>query len=1170
MAQNKDKQTIEEVKSPIAEKEEKILQFWKDNAVFQKSLDKHAPKGEYVFYDGPPFATGLPHYGHILGSAVKDTVARYQTMRGFRVERKWGWDCHGLPIENIVEKDLNISGRKEIEKIGIDTFNEYARSKVLDYVSHWKTTVDRMGRWVDFDGSYKTMDNTFIESVWWAFGEIQKKGLVYEGVRVLPYCPRCETPIANSEIAMDHSYKNITDISVYLKLELASEPGTFLLAWTTTPWTLPGNTAAAVNKEVTYVKVKEVKEEKTSYYIIAKDLFPKLADKFLNPEIVEELQGDALIGKSYVPPFDYFIKNPDLPNHSQGWKVYAASYVTTESGTGIVHLAPAYGEEDMDLAKKEKIPFVRHVGSDGKFIGEVTDFAGEKAKSKEDHQAGDVLIIKNLAPRGLLFAKEKIIHSYPHCFRCETPLYYFALDAWFINIQKVKQRMLDLNQDVDWVPDHLKNGRFGKSMEGAPDWNISRNRYWASPLPIWKSENGKEVLFIDSIETLKKHTKKSGNTYFVMRHGGTESNKKEIISFAKQEFDHITEDGKKEVVQVAKGLEDKKIDIIIASPFVRTKETALMVAEILGINEGNIFFDKRIQEINPGVYDGGKWPEYHDRMSQVGADWFKERPGNSESLFDCQKRVGEFLYEIENKYKGKNILFVTHGGPAWLFFVNAGLFSPNDKTYRSADSHIFVDEFKRFDNAEVRELSFTPLPHNKDFELDLHRPYIDDIILVGESGNELKRIKEVFDCWFESGSMPFAQQHYPFENKEWFRTHFPSDFIAEYIAQTRTWFYYMHAISVMVFDSIAFKHVVTTGTVLAEDGQKMSKSKGNFPDPTILFDKYGVDAIRFYMLSSPLMKSEDLNFSERGVDEVYKKNILRTQNVLSFYDLYRDDSLEKVKSSNVLDLWILARLNGVVREVTSGMECYRLDEAHAPIDLFVDDLSTWYLRRSRERLKGEDKKDRVEALSTFSAVLEIFSRTIAPFLPFLAEDIHRHIHTKDAESVHLMSWPEVSRDANDEEEPLSLMKEVRRIVSLGLEARSRAGVKVRQPLACLTVKSLLLASKKQYVELIEDEINVKKIEFDGLLEPEVSIDTTITPELRQEGDIRELMRAIQDMRKENNFSASDKVDVTLTLTEEGKKAVEVWKKEIMATCSIGNLSIADKEGNGEDWFSITL
>ncbi len=504
-------------KSKSAEREEEVLNFWKENKVFEKSLEKDSPRGNYVFYDGPPFATGVPHYGHILGSTVKDVIGRYQTMKGYRVPRRWGWDCHGLPIENIVEKDLKISGKKAIEEIGIDKFVEHARSKVLTYVSDWEKTIDRMGRWVDFDNSYKTMDNTFIESVWWALGELNNKGLLYEGVRVLAYCTRCETPIANSEIAMDNSYKDITDISVYVKFQLKDEANIYLLAWTTTPWTLPGNTAIAINKDIIYLYVSNEGVNGKEILILAKEQFENLKNKFINPEIIKEVKGEELVGLSYLPIFDYY-KNADLPNKDNIWKVWHADFVTIDKGTGIAHEAPAFGEDDMVLAKENNIPFIKHVEINGVFSKEVTDFTGIKVKPKDDHQSTDVLMIKYLAYNNKLFAKEKIIHSYPHCYRCETPLIYYALPSWFVNIQKVKEKLLEDAKSITWIPSHLKDGRFKNIMEGAPDWTISRNRYWASPLPFWKSESGK-IMFINGIDDLKSKTKKSGNNYIVMRHG---------------------------------------------------------------------------------------------------------------------------------------------------------------------------------------------------------------------------------------------------------------------------------------------------------------------------------------------------------------------------------------------------------------------------------------------------------------------------------------------------------------------------------------------------------------------------------------------------------------------------------------------------------------------------
>ncbi len=941
-----------QTKSSIALREEEILKFWQEKAIFEKSLQKPSPKGKYVFYDGPPFATGLPHYGHILASAIKDAVPRYQTMQGFHVGRRWGWDTHGLPIENIVEKDLKVSGKKQIEELGIDKFNEHARSKVLDFVHEWKRTVERIARWVDFDGAYMTMDNTYIESVWWALKQIHEKGLIYESTRVLPYCPRCETPISNSEIAMDNSYKEITDISVYAKFELVDQPKTFLLAWTTTPWTLPGNFALAVNPETQYVKV-HVKDDKV---ILAKERLSVLKDEY---KVLEEISGKDLIGKSYKPLFNYFA-DKEIKNKENGWKVYGADFVTTTDGTGIVHIAPGYGEDDMALARKDHIPFVHHVTREGKFSEEAKDFAGQYVKPKEDHQSGDVLIIKHLAHAGLLFAKEKIVHSYPHCYRCETPVLYYALPAWFIKIQEVKPRVLELNEKIHWIPEHLKDGRFKKSAEAAPDWNISRNRFWATPLPIWKCPSCHKIEFIGSLDELKQKT-------------------------------------------------------------------------------------------------GGKQP-------------------------------------LNNKG-----------------------------------------------------------------ELDIHRPCIDDLTWKCDCGGTFKRIPEVIDCWFESGSMPFAQSHYPFQNKEWFHGNFPSDFVTEYIAQTRTWFYYMLTVSTLLFDEIPFKHVVTTGTVLAEDGQKMSKSKGNFPDPWILFDKYGVDALRYYLLASPLMKAEDLNFSEKDVDSIVKKVIMRLQNVVSFYELYKKDSLEaNAGSTHILDQWILARLDEVKQEVTQGMEKYELDRAVRPFELFVDDLSTWYLRRSRDRFKGDDEADKNAALSTLRFVLGELSKVMAPCMPFTAEDIYQRVKSSHGlESVHLESWPSTKKVSA---EILANMQIARTYVSQALEARARAGIKVRQPLKTLSIKNALISSNEQLMSLIRDEVNVKEILAEEHITEDVLLDITITPELKEEGFSRDFIRAVQEFRKKEKLNPHDVVTLEVEASEANKVLLLKFKNEIMKTAQLKDITFGSVSG----------
>ena len=1139
-------------KSNSALREEVILKFWKDNEIFEKSLKKESPKGKYVFYDGPPFATGLPHYGHILGSAVKDVIGRYKTMSGYNVPRRWGWDCHGLPIENIVEKDLGISGKKAIEALGIDKFTEHARSKVLTYVSEWKKTVDRMGRWVDFDNSYKTMDNTFIESVWWALGEMNKKGLLYEGVRVLAYCPRCETPIANSEIAMDNSYKDITDISVYVKFKILDEKykNTYLIAWTTTPWTLPGNTAVAINKDLVYVLLKNITEKGEEICIVAKDLFEVLKNKFSNPEIVKEVKGEDLIGLSYEPIFSYY-KNAEIPNKENIWKVWHADFVTMEKGTGIAHQAPAFGEDDMNLAKVNNIPFIRHVEPNGDFSKEVVDFPNVKAKPKEDHQSTDILIIKYLAASGHLFAKEKIIHSYPHCYRCETPLLYYALPSWFINIQKVKNDLLKKGEDMNWIPGHLKEGRFRQTMESAPDWTISRNRYWASPLPFWKSENGK-LITVSSLDDLKSKTKKSGNKYFVMRHGEAKNNLNDIVSTSYNNNDSLTEKGRGEVKKSAEGLKNGNIDIIFSSPFVRTIETSEIVASVLGIDKNSIVIDDRLHEMSLPMYEGKTWAEYHKDFPNTIESFYHPEDGN-ESYNDMKKRTMSFLYDIESRYAGKNILIVTHGGPCWLAVAGS-------LGYGAQQSLDMIKNFNYLDNAEIRMIDFTPVPHNHNFELDLHRPYIDSIILVDENGEEYKRISEVIDCWFESGSMPFAQDHFPFEKPEWQKENFPSGFVAEYIAQTRTWFYYTHVISSVLFGEAPFENVVTTGTVLAEDGTKMSKSKNNYPDPWLLFNKYGVDALRFYLISSTLMKGEDVNFSEKLVQEVSSKIINRFDNVVSFYELYKgdfDQEKEYKTSKNILDIWIISRLYQFILEVENGMKVYDLAQATKPFESFIEDLSTWYLRRSRERLKDGD----IEAKQTLYFVLKTTVQLFAPFMPFIADDIWNKLRfTSDPISVHLTDFFSEINIGKIDIQSIEEMQKVRDIVTLGLQVRQKVGIPVRQPLNKLMVTRYQLPV--EYIEILKDELNVKDVEFKEGEENNVELDTHITLDLRKEGNYRELVRAIQDMRKKAGLNPNDIIVLEITTSINGQELINKFKTELLKTVGASDLQI--KENNGTE------
>ncbi len=1146
-------------KSEAALREENILKFWRENKTFEQSLKKNSPKGQYVFYDGPPFATGQIHYGHILGSTAKDVIGRYKTMQGFFVPRKWGWDCHGLPIENIVEKELNVAGHKEIEKLGVDKFVEHARSLVLKFDKDWEKGIERIGRWVDFKGSYKTMDNTFIESVWWALSELNKKNLIYEGVRVLAYCARCETPIANSEIAMDNSYKDIADISIYVKFELEDEPGTYLVAWTTTPWTLPGNTAIAINKNIEYVKVKM----EGGLFILAKDnLKSVLKDKAY--EIVAEMKGGELVGKKYKPVFPYY-QDTEMPNKENIYKIWHADFVTTEKGTGIAHEAPAFGEEDMILAKANKIPWITHVDIQGRFKDEVVEFKGLKVKPKDTpedkdaHLRTDIEIIKYLQASGAYFDKEKIMHSYPHCMRCDTPIIYYALPSYFINIIKEKNNIIEQANNINWIPSHLKEGRFKNIVENAPDWNISRNRYWASPLPIWKCASCKEKTFVSSIEDLKSKTKKSGNTYFVMRHGEAENNVLHVANSDISKNFSLTDAGKKKVEISGQKLVAEKIDMIYTSPFYRTKESANILGKILSISEKNIIEDDRLREYDFGDFDGKNMSEFLS-YRQANMSYHTKIPGG-ESFIDAKKRFGDFLFQIDQKNTNKNILIVTHGVgletlPAVAEFADI------------KRSEEILGVFN--DTGDFKKIDFSVLPHNKDYELDLHRPYIDEVSLVCKCGGDLVRVPEVLDCWFESGSMPFAQDHFPFENKNWKSNNFPAGFIAEYIAQTRTWFYYTHAVSTMLFGKNAFKNVVTTGTLRAEDGEKMSKSKHNYPDPWIFIDKYGVDALRIYLMSSPLMKGEDANFTEKSVQDIASKIIGRLYNVLAFYELYRDKDLEnnlRPQSKHILDQWIMFRFDEVMTDMTKGMDNYDMAEAIRPIDLFIDDLSTWYLRRSRDRIKDGE----VGAKQTLYYILKILMRLIAPFAPFTAEDIWQKIKIDgDSESVHLESWPTKSETfmthmlkllSFRKIKVIDDMKVVRSIVTLGLEARQKAGIKVRQTLSKIEIIAENLNS--DYLDTIKDELNIKRVDYIAKIKlgiEKVNLDINITPELKEEGDYRELVRALQDMRKKMGLTPNDIISVFISTTEAGKRLVEKFENEIKKTVLISKIEFRDSEG----------
>ncbi len=1107
-------------KKTINEKEIEIQNFWKEKNIFKKSVDMPAgekPRSAYSFYDGPPFATGTPHHGHILAGTIKDTIPRYHTMNGKSVRRVWGWDCHGLPIENLVEKEIGLNSKKDIEDYGVDKFNAAAASSVLRYENEWKKIIPRLGRWADMDHPYKTMDATYTESVWWVWKTLFDKGLAYEGSKMMHICPRCETPLAQSEVGLE--YHDLTDISVTVQFELVSEPNTFVLAWTTTPWTLPGNTALAVNKSLQYVKVKLVDSE--SFYIVAKSLVEKVF-KGKEVESVIDINTQDLIGKSYYPIFPYF-KDKDIDNKENIWKIWHADFITDESGTGIAHEAPAFGAEDMELAKANNIPVIKHVKMNGQFIEEVTDFAGMVVKKKGDSQSADIEIIKWLAHNGKLFSKEKIVHSYPLCWRCATPLLNYATSSWFVDVPKIKDKLIGENLKIKWVPEHIRDGRFGKWLEGAREWAVSRSRYWGAPLPVWRSVDGVETKVVGSLEEIAREAK---NNYFVMRHGETVSNVNMVIDSLGDPNNHLTEKGKAQVLDTKKEIDKLSIDLIISSPFLRTKETAELVA-----GPTKVEFDDRLREIDFGGYDGKKLDQYID---DLGIDYLKldTRISTGETHREVMNRVMSLMEELETKHENKNILIVTHGGPMRMMICGAGLIT---------EEQLIQDELEHDPklypkNAELRKVDYKVVPRDETGAINLHKPYIDKTILKDSRGVDMKIIGDVFDCWFESGSMPYGQLHYPFENKKVFEENFPAEFIAEGLDQTRGWFYSLINLGVGLFEKAPYKHVIVNGLVMAEDGSKMSKSQKNYTDPLALVEKFGADALRYALLASPLVKGENTPFGDSLVEEVYKKNIQRLENVVEFYKMYSDLPHEASRSSkNILDIWMISNLSNRVMESTHGYESYKLDEAVNPITPLIDDLSTWYLRRSRERLKGDMGQDaKIEALSTLKYVLIETAKLVAPVMPFLAERVYMEVGGQ-AESVHLDRWTVfASGDVNTS--VLDEMQKVRSLVSDALMLRQKSNIKVRQPLQSLGVNFKL---ESQYEDIVKDEVNVKEIIHSDTL----SLDTNITEELRVEGQKRDLSREIKDKRKELGLASKDEI-VLFIDADRYSLADEEYKKEM--------------------------
>ena len=1123
--------------------EQKILKFWKENGIFEKSILRRKKAPNFVFYEGPPTANAKPGIHHILSRVFKDIICRYKTMQGFKVLRKAGWDTHGLPVELEIEKKLGLKNKKDIEKFGIAKFNELCRESVWNYKKDWEKLTERIAFWLDMENPYITYTQEYIETVWWIIKKIHEKGLIYQDYKVVPYCPRCGTSLSSHEVAQ--GYQRIKEPAIYVKFRIKNPEfkNSYLLVWTTTPWTLPANVAVALNSGFTYVKVKTG----DGYLILAKE---RMESCGVEGEIIKEFKGKDLVDLRYEPL--YLLDEENLKN---AYKIISADFVSLEEGTGFVHVAPAFGEEDLEAIKNQntkiknqsdKFPILLTVDEEGKFILDVKKWAGLFVKD------ADPKIIENLKNRNLLFKEELYEHDYPFCWRCKSPLIYYAKQSWFINMQKVRKDLIFNNQKINWVPAHLKEGRFGEWLNDIKDWAFSRERYWGTPLPVWECKSCKNSEVIGSMKDLLAQ-KFSSNNYYFFRHGHSLRQVKNVaMCWPEKIVCPLTKKGEKEAKISAKKLKSQKIDVIFSSDLLRTRQTAEIIAKETG---AKIIFDKRLREYNVGIFNGKPsgiiWEFLNKKKNLTLA-----KPQKGESLVDIRKRMYSFLKKVNEKYQNKNIVIISHELPLTILEKTLGGFSLEEiLKWRNRNKGSTISTGK------WRKIEFVNLPHNARMELDFHRPYIDEIkFYCPKCEGIMERVLEVIDCWFDSGSMPFAQYHYPFENQKLIdkKEQFPADYISEAIDQTRGWFYTLLAISTLLDSGAPYKNVISLGHVLDGKGEKMSKSKGNTVDPWYIVDKYGADAARwyFYTINQP---GDPKMFSEKDIDQALKRFILTLWNSCTFLGTYYSKKFSSTSNfhspKNILDKWIISKLNSLVGEATQELDNYDVTGAARAIEKFViEDLSQWYIRRSRRRFqRPETKKELKDASGTLGFVLLILSKMTAPFIPFLSEEIYRQItesRKQSTNSVHLEYWPKINKKSIDKKLEEKMGK-IREIVAQALAERAKAGIKVRQPLASLEIPNSQFQNSKDLLDLIREEVNVKKITFGKSLK----LDTKITPELKEEGIIREIIRNVQEMRKKANLKPKDRIKVWYSGGPELNDFLLRNKEFILAEAKVGDLIV---------------
>lgn len=1138
-------------KSKIALAEEEVLALWEKESILAKVLKARAKGKRFVFYEGPPTANGMPHPGHVLGRTFKDLFVRYKSMQGYFVPRRAGWDTHGLPVEIEIEKKLGFRSKADIEKYGVAEFNKLCKESVWKYKGEWEKMTRRVGLWLDMEHPYITYENNYIETLWWVIKRVFEKGLLEEDYKVMPFCVRCGTGLSSHELGQPGAYRTVTEESVYVKfpvrekkkqdeeLERKAKEGVvfddtkekakeYFLVWTTTPWTLPANVALAVNPDLIYVKAKKENE----ILILAKDRMSVLGEGW---EIIQELKGKELAGAEYRQVFD-FVK---VPHDAKAFYVAEGDFVLATDGSGIVHIAPAYGEDDMRMAKQYGLPILHPVMENGEFVPQVK-WTGKFVKNTDSQIRGE------LQEQGLLFKTEQYEHEYPFCWRCDTPILYFARKSWFIKMSELKSKVLENNQKINWVPAHIKEGRFGEWIGDLKDWAFSRNRYWGTPLPVWRCHSCQHTEVIESIAELADRSKLH-NRYFVMRHGEALHNTKNLCDSSQNPKNKLTKKGKEQAMEsltrFKKTHPDPRLDIVVASPFVRTQETARIVAEELNIPQSAIITETTIAEINVGIFDGKKTEKYHGYYSSP-MEKFVKAPPEGESLHDTKKRLAAFMRQMESRYENKTVLVVSHEYPIWILeSMLAGL---DDEKTMAAKKKRRGDYIK---TGEIKELGSAKLPLDNDGNIDVHKPYIDDISFVCEKcSGVMKRVPEVADVWFDSGAMPLAQEHFPFAfagkgkrdtDKLLKKIDFPADFICEGVDQTRGWFYTLLAVSTLLDMGEPYRNVVSLGHILDKSGKKMSKSKKNYTDPMLLADTYGIDAVRWYFyIVNPA--GEPKRFDEKDVLDTQRKSVMMLLNISNFLGAYHTKKKGKgIAKKTALDRWIVSRLEETTRDATAFLDAYDAQGSSRAIAAFLDDLSNWYIRRSRERFqRPENKTDHEAAVQTLSFVFDETLKLCAPFMPFMTEHIWRQTH-KD--SIHLEKYPVASEKRIDNELTYAMIK-VREIASIALQKRAEAGIKVRQILHTLKIQDDSLEPALR--ELIREEINVKEVVSDKTLTETVWLDVNITPALREEGMVREIVRHIQQARKDAGFTKKNVVSIAYDVSPELEKMMESNKEYI--------------------------